>query len=166
MERSPTISGTGLRSMPISARGARNTSASEKRSVAPSRSSTGDWPTHDSTSRKVRYQADANLKLAILLAAVRQEPTMDFSSALQAELAGLPDLEVLAVAAKAGRILVTHDFRTMPKHFADFLQSAASPGVLLVSQQLPVIEVVDQLILIWAASDADEWLNRICRLPL
>jgi hypothetical protein len=54
----------------------------------------------------------------------------------------------------------------MPKHFADFLHSTASPGVLLVSQHLPVTEVVDQLILIWAASDADEWLNRICRLPL
>ena len=74
--------------------------------------------------------------------------------------------EVLAAAAKAGRILVTHDFRTMPRHFADFLQTAASPGVLLVSQRLPLPEVVDQLILIWAASNADEWLNRICRLPL
>jgi hypothetical protein len=152
--------------MPISARGTRNTSAIEKRSAAPTRRSTGDWSTRDSTSRKVRYQADANLKLAILLAAIRQEPAIDFSSALQAELAGLPDLEVLAAAATAGRILVTHDFRTMPKHFADFLKTAASPGVLLVSQRLPVPEVVDQLILIWAASNADEWLNRICRLPL
>ena len=152
--------------MPISARGARNTSASEKPSDAPTRRSTADWSTHDSTSRKVRYQADANLKLAILLATVRQEPAIDFSSAYEAELAGLPDLEVLAAAAKAGRMLVTHDLRTMPRHFGDFLQAAASPGVLLVPQHLPVPEVVDQLILIWAASDADEWLNRICRLPL
>jgi Domain of unknown function (DUF5615) len=83
----------------------------------------------------------------ILLAAVRQEPSMDFSSALQAELVGLPDPEVLAVAAKAGRILVTHDFRTMPLHFADFLQTMASPGVLLVPQRMPVSEAVDQLIL-------------------
>jgi hypothetical protein len=102
----------------------------------------------------------------ILLAAVRQEPSMDFSSAMQAELVGLPDPEVLAVAAKAGRILVTHDFRTMPRHFSDFLQTTVSPGVLLVPQRLPISEAVDQLILIWAASDADEWLNRIWRLPL
>jgi predicted nuclease of predicted toxin-antitoxin system len=115
---------------------------------------------------KVRYQADANLKRRILLAAVRQEPALDFSSADQAGLAGLADSEVLAVAAKDGRILVTHDFRTMPGHFSEFLQDGSSPGVLLVSQRLPVPEVVEQLILIWAASDPEEWVNRICRLPL
>src|SRR6202035_2272578 len=89
--------------MPISARGKSSTSASERPSDGPTRRSTADWSTHDSTSRKVRYQADANLQHVILLAAVRQEPSMDFSSALQAELVGLPDPEVLAVAAKAGR---------------------------------------------------------------
>lgn len=115
---------------------------------------------------KIRYQADADLKRAIVLAALRQEPSLDFSSALQAGLAGLPDREVLAVAAEAGRILVSHDRRTMPKHFSDFVQTAASPGVLLVPQHLTVSEVVDQLILLWAASDPDEWLNRICHLPL
>jgi hypothetical protein len=98
----------------------------------------------------IRYQADANLKQMILLAAKRQEPAMDFSSALQAELAGLPDSEVLAVATKEARILVTHDLRTMHRHFADFLQTATSPGVLLVPQHLPVPEVVDELIFIWA----------------
>jgi hypothetical protein len=39
---------------------------------------------------------------------------MDFRSAVQADLAGTPDLEVLAASAKDGRILVTHDFKTMP----------------------------------------------------
>ena len=91
---------------------------------------------------------------------------MDFRGAAQAGLEGIPDHEVLAAAAKAGRILVTHDIRTMPKHFADFVQSAASAGVLLVSQQLPVQDAVEQLVLIWAASEPEEWINRICALPL
>jgi hypothetical protein len=42
----------------------RNTSASERPSDAPTRRSTRGWPTLDSTSRKVRYQADANLRAA------------------------------------------------------------------------------------------------------
>jgi hypothetical protein len=54
----------------------------------------------------VRYQADADLKRVILLAVVRQEPTVDFRSAAEAGLVALPDKEVLAAAAEAGRVLI------------------------------------------------------------
>ena len=77
----------------------------------------------------VRFQADADLNHTILLAAIRQEPAMDFRSAVEAGFAGIPDLEVLAASAKERRILVTHDFKTMPTHFADFVQSNMSAGV-------------------------------------
>jgi len=46
---------------------------------------------------------------------------MDFKSAASAKLRGKTDLEVLNLAAREGRILVTQDIRTMPRHFADFL---------------------------------------------
>jgi len=45
------------------------------------------------------------------------------------------DPKVLALAAEQDRILVSHDFKTMPRHFGDFLQArGSSPGVLLVPQ--------------------------------
>ncbi len=115
---------------------------------------------------RVRFQADADLNYTILLAAVRREPAMDFRSAVQADLAGIPDLEVLASSAKDGRILVTHDFKTMPTHFADFVHSNVSAGVLLLPQHMPVPEAVEQLLMVWAATDPEEWVNRICVLPL
>jgi hypothetical protein len=115
---------------------------------------------------RVRYQADADLKRAILLATTRQEPAVDFASASAARLAGLADREVLGLAASAGRILVTHDVRTMPLHFAAFVKTGRSSGVILVPQHLPIPEVAETLILIWAASEAAEWVDRICRLPL
>ena len=94
---------------------------------------------------------------------------MDFLSAKEAGLRGLPDPEVLAlvlVAAAQDRILVTHDFRTIPRHFGDFLIAREfSPGVLLVSQERPIANVIEELVLIWAASDADEWRNRIVKIP-
>jgi predicted nuclease of predicted toxin-antitoxin system len=65
----------------------------------------------------VRFQADANLNQIILLAARRREPAFDFQTALQAELSGVNDPEVLVHAAREGRILVTHDRKTMPRHF-------------------------------------------------
>jgi hypothetical protein len=114
----------------------------------------------------VRFQADANLNQIILLAARRREPAMDFQTAMEAELSGLNDPEVLARAGLEGRILVTHDRKTMPRHFFAFITTASSAGVLIVPQYLPVAAVVDDLLLIWHASEAEEWINQIRSLPL
>lgn len=115
---------------------------------------------------RVRFQADADLNLVILLALVRREPAIDFQTAVAAGLAGLSDREVLAMASRDGRVLVTHDQKTMPRHFAEFIATEASAGLLVVPQHLPPSVAVDELLLIWGASDAEEWTNRICYLPL
>jgi hypothetical protein len=115
----------------------------------------------------VRFLADASLHHAIVGGCLRREPSMDFVSAHAAKLEGLSDLDVLALAAAHGRILVTHDFRTMPRHFAEFLASGAtSPGVLLVKQHTPLGAVIEDLVLIWTASTPDDWKNRIIVIPL
>ena len=62
----------------------------------------------------VQFQADANLNQIILLAVRRREPALDFQTAVAAGLPGVNDPEVLARAAREGRILVTHDRKTMP----------------------------------------------------
>lgn len=114
---------------------------------------------------KVQFQADNDLRKAIVRGVVRSEPRIDFHSAQAARLDGVPDPEVLALSADAGRILVSHDFQTIPKHFGRFTRDRRSPGVLLVRQDLPVGKAVETLLLIWEASEADEWVNRICLLP-
>jgi uncharacterized protein DUF5615 len=115
----------------------------------------------------IRFMADADLNEGIVAGCLRREPEMDFLSANDADLEGVPDPEVLALAAAQYRILVSHDFQTMPRHFGDFLQAGnSSPGVILVPQRLPVGDAIEELVLIWAVSDADEWQNRILRIPL
>ena len=100
-------------------------------------------------------------------AAYAENPRWISSPRNEADLEGVPDPEVLALAAGQDRILVSHDFQTMPRHFGDFLEAGnSSPGVLLVSQRLPVGDAIEELVLIWAASDADEWQNRILKIPL
>lgn len=113
-----------------------------------------------------RFQADADLKEQIVAAMKRREPTVDFKTASEAGLEGLSDVDVLAAAAREGRILVTHDRRTMPHHFADFIKSNLSPGVFIASQQSPVNVIADEILLAWSASEAEEWVNVICTLPL
>lgn len=114
----------------------------------------------------VRFQADADLDQTIVTALLRREPGIDFHTASAAGLTARDDLEVLAIAAHDDRILVSHDSRTMPYHFATLLSIQTSPGLLIVPQHLPLAAVVEDLLLIWSASSPEEWVNRICYLPL
>jgi hypothetical protein len=54
----------------------------------------------------------------------------------------------------------------MPRHFASFIESQASPGVIVVPQSLPVFRAVEDLLLIASATSPEDWANRICYLPL
>ncbi len=115
---------------------------------------------------RVRFQADANFNNWIVKGLLRRQPSIDIQTADAANLAGIPDPEVLFLAAQSGRILVSHDYRTMPSHFADFLTSGQqSPGVLLIHQTTPIAEAIDALLLVWEASDADEWVNLLTYQP-
>jgi predicted nuclease of predicted toxin-antitoxin system len=115
---------------------------------------------------KVSYQADADFNEDIVSGVLRRVPEIDFQTADEAELASLTDLEVLARAAQEGRILVTHDRRTMPSHFGQFIEQHQSPGLLIISQKEDLLSVIEDLILIWTASEAEEYVNSIRTLPL
>jgi predicted nuclease of predicted toxin-antitoxin system len=114
----------------------------------------------------IRYLADACIHDGIVSGCRRREPTMDFQSANEAKLKGVKDPDVLALASTANRILVSSDLKTMPRHFADFLEKhGQSPGVFLVKQNSPLADIIEYLIVAWAASDAEEWTNRIMEIP-
>ena len=102
----------------------------------------------------------------IVQAAQRSKQTLDFQTAHAASLLGVSDSDVLGRATREGRLLVTHDFHDMPRHFATFIQEQTSAGVLLVPQRLPVVAVVEDLLLIWTATEAEDWHNCITSLPL
>ncbi len=115
---------------------------------------------------KIRFQADADLNQIIVKATLRKEPAIDFQTATDAYLARKSDVDVLKIASKENRILVSHDQRTMPYHFASFILDQSSSGVILISNKISIAEVAEELIMIWALSEAKEWVNRIARLPL
>lgn len=91
----------------------------------------------------VRFLADASLHDAIVTGCLRREPAIDFLSAHEARLEGVPDPNVLAFATRENRILVTSDLRTMPRHFGDFLEAnGRCAGVFLVKQRAPLADVM------------------------
>ncbi|MCB0204886.1 MAG: DUF5615 family PIN-like protein [Anaerolineae bacterium] len=115
---------------------------------------------------RIRFQADADLNEIIVKATLRLEPSIDFQTAHTAGLAGMDDPDVLRLAAEQGRLLVSHDRRTIPAHFGQFILSGRSSGLLIVSQKLQVSQVAEDLLLIWSASKPEEWVNQLRSLPL
>jgi hypothetical protein len=115
----------------------------------------------------IRFQADNDLKRIIVDATLRREPGIDFQTALAAGLDN-PDGElVLRRASEQGRILVSHDKRTMPPQLAPFnARGGDRPGVLLViPQHAPVRIVAETLIHIWADNRQGEWAKLVPKIP-
>jgi hypothetical protein len=115
---------------------------------------------------RARFQADADLDGRIVRGLRRAAPEIDIRTAADAALAGLKDPEVLRVAADSGRILVSQDRRTMPAHFARFTPGAHSPGVILLREAISISTAIEELVLIWNASEAEEWSGRLAWIPL
>ena len=116
---------------------------------------------------KVRFLADADLNKTIVSGVLRRDPSIDFLTAQAAGLRCLKDPEVLALAAKQRRVLVSHDVSTLPAHFRTFRNAGKrSAGVFLIAQSLDIGIAIEELLLIWLASDASEWDDPLEWLPL
>lgn len=114
---------------------------------------------------KPRFLADADFNQKIVFGLRRREPTIDFQTARQGNVLGRPDPEVLSIAARENRILVSHDRATMPAHFARFTAAQSNPGLIIISQETDIGAVIEDLLLIWAGSTLGEWRDKIGFIP-
>lgn len=81
-------------------------------------------------------------------------------------LSGASDPEVLRWTAENGRILLTHDKRTMPRHVRDrIVEGLHVPGVFIVDSSASIGECIDDIQLIGRCSEQDEWIGNIIYLP-
>ena len=115
---------------------------------------------------RVRFQADGDLDGRIVRGLRRTTPEIDMRTASNAGLEGLKDPEVLRLIAKSGRILVSQDRRTMPGHFARFTATERSAGLILLRDGISIANAIDELALIWSATEAEEWVDRLVWIPL
>jgi hypothetical protein len=114
-----------------------------------------DWAQHQIVIRGANAEDAENRRLPFdPHGRLAQIPEIDFRTATVAGLTGLKDAEVLALAGRDSRVLITHDHSTIPRHFVEFIRATPSPGLIVVPQSLPVRDVVEALVLIWAATQA------------
>lgn len=118
-------------------------------------------------SSNLRVAADENFSAAILDGLVRRLPELDALTVQQAGLQGATDAQVLEWAAAEGRILLTHDWRTLPYYAMIRVERGETmPGVVVVPRSMPIGQAIEELELIMGASLPSEIEGRVWRLPL
>jgi len=114
---------------------------------------------------RIRFQADADLDPDIGRGILRREPAIDWRPAKGFIADATPDPEVLRFAADNGRVLVSGDVSTIPRHFAAFIATRTSPGVILIPSRATVGYVIEKLLLTWLSWIAEDIENQIWWLP-
>jgi hypothetical protein len=115
----------------------------------------------------LRLLIDQDLDHDILRGLLRRVPDLDAITAYEVGKGQATDPELLAWAAEAGRVLVTHDRRTMPSHAARRLAAGDDiSGVIIVSRRVPINTAIQELEIVVLCSDQHEWRNLVLHIPL
>ena len=115
----------------------------------------------------IRFLADEDVRADIVRGLRSREPAIDILDVKIGGLRGATDPALLELAAEQDRIVVTHDRNTMTRHYYERLAAGKSgPGLFIVPTEPSAAgRVVESLLLVWSASKAEEWRDRIVYLP-
>lgn len=115
---------------------------------------------------RLRFLADHDLNEHIVTGIKRLAPEIEFVRVRDIGLHGASDHDVLDYAAGASLCVVSHDVNTMTAAAAAMIAAGRQlPGLFLVRQTTPVRTAVQTIVLVWSASDHEEWRNQVVFLP-
>lgn len=113
-----------------------------------------------------RFLADEDLRFEIVLAVLRLEPAAEIATIQETGQSGSDDPQVLQFAQQQGRIVISHDVNTLRAEAERRIaEGLGVSGVLLAPQQRGTREIAESIVLVWAASEAEEWVNRVVFIP-
>ena len=114
-----------------------------------------------------RLLADENFHGDIVRGLLRRDSALDIVRVQDTDLYQANDPAVLEWAAHENRILLTHDVQTMTKHAYARVQAGLPMfGVIVVRDDLPVGQAIEELFVVLLASSAEEHVNRIIFISL
>ena len=117
----------------------------------------------------LRFLLDEHIPHAIQSQLLRLDDSIDVLSVGQSSAPprGTSDPDILFWIERTGYILVTANRRTIPEHIqAHYAAGHRIPGILLLRHGVSIAEIIEQLYLLWAASDAKEYVDKILYLPI
>ncbi len=114
-----------------------------------------------------RFLADNDLNDHIVKGVLRREPLVDFPRAREVAMDRRLDPAVLEYAASNELIVVSHDVQTMSGYaIARVAAGQRMAGLLLIPQAEPIAPMIESLLMIWAATEAEEWEGKMEFLPI
>src|SRR5947209_5274629 len=114
-----------------------------------------------------RFLADNDLNDYVITGLLRREPAIEFLRVRDVGLERSPDPVVLEYASRERFIIVSHDVNSMSAYaYQRIATGSPMTGLFLVRQTDPVMPVIEELILIWSASEAEEWVGIVEFLPM
>lgn len=106
----------------------------------------------------LRLATDEDFNNRILRGLLRRMPELDIVRVQDLGLNGSEDPEVLEWAAGEGRVLLTHDASTMSAFaYERVKQGFAMPGIFEISQDMPIGQAIEEIVLIAMASLETEY---------
>jgi predicted nuclease of predicted toxin-antitoxin system len=115
----------------------------------------------------VKYLFDEDFNRRIVRGVRRQGPSLNTLTVQEAGLREATDPAVLERAAAEGRMVVSHDHKTMRAYAEErLLAGLPMAGLILVRQDYPVGQAIDDLLLIGETTTEEEWQGKIIFLPL
>jgi len=116
---------------------------------------------------RVKYLFDEDLNGRIVRGVRRRLSDLDSGTVQEADLSEASNPAVLDWVASQGRVVITHDHRTMRPCAEDRLKAGLPmTSLILVRQTAALGRVIDDLVLIAEATTAEEWNETIVFLPL
>ena len=111
--------------------------------------------------------ADEGFNNDIVVGLREEDSTIDIVTVQEVGLRGADDPTILEWAAKNNRILLTRDAKTMTRiAYERALQGLPMPGVVEVSNKVPLRQAIEDIQLLVGASAANEWKGQVVYLPL
>lgn len=113
------------------------------------------------------FLADENLHGNIVRGLLRRQPELDIVRVQDVGLAGTDDPAILEWAATKGRILLTHDVKTITRFAYERVQAGLPmPGVFEVSYSMSLGQAIEEILLLAECSLEGEWEGQVRYLPL
>lgn len=111
--------------------------------------------------------ADEDLHGAIILGLRRPEPGIDLVLVRDVTLQDRADPHVLAWTAAEGRVLVTPDARTMPRHALDRVAAGLPmPGLIVRKKGVAIRQAIQDLLIVAICGLPEDFKDQITYLPL
>lgn len=115
----------------------------------------------------IRLLADENFDNRVLRALRRENADVDSVRVQDTEMVQVDDPRVLEWAAREGRILLTHDVRTVPRYAYERVRdNQPMPGVIAVHRSAPIGIVIEDLLIALGASEAAEFEGQVVYIPI